>query len=52
VADFQGLNADIMTIRGFYKNKITRVLLVFLLSSVGGAIGNFISIAAIGAKLF
>jgi pheromone shutdown-related protein TraB len=51
VADFQGLNADIMTIRGFYKNKITRVLLVFFLASLGGAIGNFVSLAAIGAKL-
>jgi pheromone shutdown-related protein TraB len=51
VSDFQGLNSDIMSIRGFYKNKITRVLLVFFLASIGGAIGNFVSIAAIGAKL-
>ena len=52
VVDFQSLNADIMTIRGFYKNKITRVLLVFFLASLGGAIGNFVSLATIGAKLF
>jgi pheromone shutdown protein TraB len=51
VADFQGLNSDVMTIRGFYKNKITRVLLVFFFASIGGAIGNVISIATIGAKL-
>ena len=52
VSDFQGLNSDIMSIRGFYKNKITRVLLVFFLASIGGAIGNIVSIAAIGAKIF
>jgi pheromone shutdown-related protein TraB len=52
VSDFQSLNTDIMTIRGFYRNKITRVLLVFFLSSIGGAIGNFISIASIGSKVF
>jgi pheromone shutdown-related protein TraB len=52
VADFQNLNSDILTIRGFYRNKITKVLLVFFLASIGGAVGNFVSIATIGSKLF
>jgi pheromone shutdown-related protein TraB len=52
VSDFQSLNDDIMSIRGFYRNKVTRILLVFFLASVGGAVGNFISIATIGSKVF
>ncbi|MBP7263615.1 MAG: TraB/GumN family protein [Spirochaetia bacterium] len=43
VHDFQNLNKDISTVRGFYSNKVTHILLVFFLSSLGGAIGNFIA---------
>ena len=44
VADFQNLSADVGTLRGFYRNKVTHILLVFFLSSMGGAIGNFIAL--------
>ncbi|GAB1481969.1 TraB/GumN family protein [Treponema sp.] len=44
VSDVQNLSDDITSIRGFYRNRVTRALLVFFLSSLGGAIGNFISI--------
>ncbi len=44
VSDAEGLSDDITSLRGFYRNRITRTLLIFILSSLGGAIGNFISI--------
>jgi pheromone shutdown-related protein TraB len=44
VQDFERLSDDVMNIKGFYRNKVTHILLVFLLSSIGGMIGNFISL--------
>lgn len=44
VADVQNLSDDVASVRGFYRNRVTRALLVFFLSSLGGMIGNFISI--------
>jgi pheromone shutdown-related protein TraB len=44
VIDVENLSDDITSLRGFYTNRITRALLVFFLSSIGGMIGNFISI--------
>jgi pheromone shutdown protein TraB len=45
------LSGDIESLKGIYHNRITRALLVFLLSSVGGMIGNFISIPALAGLL-
>jgi pheromone shutdown-related protein TraB len=44
VSDVQNLSDDVTSVRGFYRNRVTRALLVFFLSSLGGMIGNFISI--------
>ena len=44
VRDFEHLHDDIASVRGFYRNRLTHVLVVFLLSSVGSAIGTFIGI--------
>jgi pheromone shutdown-related protein TraB len=44
VKDFQDLLEDTSSIRGFWKNKVTRILLVFFFSSLGGMIGNLIAI--------
>ncbi len=44
VQDFERLSDDVMSVKGFYKNKVTHILLVFFLSSIGGMIGNFISL--------
>ncbi|MDR2070328.1 MAG: TraB/GumN family protein [Treponema sp.] len=44
VIDTQTLSEDIGSLKGIYRNRITRALLVFFLSSLGGAIGNFIAI--------
>ncbi len=52
INDMEKLNDDVTSVKGFYKNRILRVLLVFFLSSVGGMIGNFISVPALFSQLF
>lgn len=52
VSDLENLSADGGTLKGFYKNRFLRVLLVFFLSSVGGAVGNFISVPTMITNLF
>ncbi len=44
VQDFENLNHDIASVRGFYTNRVTHVLLVFFMSTLGGAIGNLIAL--------
>jgi pheromone shutdown-related protein TraB len=44
VSDAQNIADDVSSLRGVYRNRITRALLVFFLSSLGGAIGNFIAL--------
>ncbi|MCL2265294.1 MAG: TraB/GumN family protein [Treponema sp.] len=47
VSDVQNMAEDTTSIKGVYRNRITRALLIFFLSTLGGAIGNFISFPAI-----
>jgi len=51
VSDVQNITEDATNIKGVYRNRILKALLVFFLSSLGGAIGNFISFPAIGGLL-
>jgi pheromone shutdown-related protein TraB len=44
VSDFERLQQDVATLKGFYWNRVTHILLVFFLSSMGGVIGNIIAI--------
>ncbi len=44
VRDFSSLQDDVQSVRGFYRNRITRVLLVFLFTSVGSSIATFIAL--------
>ncbi|MDR2048807.1 MAG: TraB family protein, partial [Treponema sp.] len=52
IGDASSINEDIGSLKGIYRNRITRALLVFLLSSIGGMVGNIISIPAIAAGFF
>jgi pheromone shutdown-related protein TraB len=52
VKDAETLTESITSIKGVYKNRITHVLLVFFLSSLGGMIGNLISIPSLAGILF
>jgi pheromone shutdown-related protein TraB len=51
VEDAQNISADVSSIKGFYRNRISRALLVFFLSSLGGIIGNIISIPSLAGLL-
>ncbi len=44
VKDFESLSEDILSIRGFWKNKVTKILLVVAFTNLGSAIGTFIAI--------
>jgi len=51
VEDMEHLADDASSLKGLYKNRIGRVLLVFFLSSLGGSIGNFIAVPALIGSL-
>ncbi len=44
VKDFERLSEDIISIRGFWKNKITRILLVVVFTNLGSSLGTFVAI--------
>ena len=52
VEDMEKLNEAFSSLKGIYKNRISRVLLVFFLSSLGGTIGNFIAVPTLISGLF
>ncbi len=43
VGDFDHLRSDTTSLRGWWRNRVTRVLLVFLFSTVGSAIGTYLA---------
>ena len=44
VIDFENLQDDIHSFRGFWRNKITRILLVVVFTNLGSSAGTFIAI--------
>ncbi len=44
VEDFERLTEDITSLKGFFRNRVTHVLLVFFFSNIGGMVGNFIAL--------
>ena len=44
VIDLENINTDILSLKGWYRNRVTRILLVFFLSSVGSSVGTFLAI--------
>jgi pheromone shutdown-related protein TraB len=44
VSDLETLAQDVASLKGFYRNRVTKILLIFFLSSIGGMIGNFIAL--------
>lgn len=43
VSDIETLHDDVSSLKGWYKNRVLKVLLVFFLSSLGSAIGTFVA---------
>ncbi|MGD2129073.1 MAG: TraB/GumN family protein [Lysobacterales bacterium] len=48
VSDLENLRFDITTVKGWFRNPATRILLVFLLSNLGSAIGTWVA----GLRIF
>jgi pheromone shutdown-related protein TraB len=44
VRDFEHLPNDILTIKGFWKNKVTRILLVVVFTNLGSTFGTLVAI--------
>ena len=51
VKDFEMLPEDIVTLKGFWRNKITRILMVVVLTNLGSSLGTFVAIPLM-AKVF
>ena len=47
VKDLQSLPEDILSIRGFWRNKVTRILLVVVFTNLGSSIGTFVAFPVI-----
>lgn len=43
VGDFGRLRSDTTTLKGWWKNRVTRTLLVFLFSTIGSAVGTYVA---------
>ncbi len=52
VKDFESLPEDILTAKGWWHNQVTRILLVFVLSSLGASLGTFIGYGWLIKTLF
>ena len=51
VVDFENLSQDVTSVRGFLRNRVTHILAVFFLSSVGSAIGTFVGLSFLTSLL-
>jgi len=52
VGDFASLRADVTTVRGWYRNRVARTLLVFFGGTLGSALGTWLAGARILSRLF
>lgn len=44
VKDLENLSSDILSVKGFWRNKVTRILLVVVFTNLGSSIGTFAAI--------
>ncbi|MFC7319685.1 TraB/GumN family protein [Halobacillus campisalis] len=42
VKDFETLSDDVSSVKGFWDNKVTRILLIIVLANIGSSLGTFI----------
>ncbi|MCM3707266.1 MULTISPECIES: TraB/GumN family protein [Cytobacillus] len=42
VRDFETLTGDVFSVKGFWRNKVSRILLIVVLSNLGSSLGTFI----------
>ena len=51
VHDMEALQDDVTSLRGWYRNRISRILLVFFFSSLGSSVGTFYALPRISLLL-
>jgi len=44
VKDFESLGDDILSVKGFWRNKVTRVLLVVVFTNLGSTLGTAVAL--------
>ncbi|MFO7785761.1 MAG: TraB/GumN family protein [Thermodesulfobacteriota bacterium] len=44
VRDFENLSGDLSSVKGFWRNKISRILLVVVFTNIGSSLGTFVAI--------
>ncbi|MFW6335280.1 MAG: TraB/GumN family protein [Desulfosalsimonas sp.] len=44
VADLEDLPTDILSIKGFWRNKVTRILLIVVFANIGSSVGTFVAL--------
>jgi pheromone shutdown protein TraB len=52
VADLEEIPKAIGTVKGFWMNPVTRILLVVVLANLGSSLGTFIAGSWIAARIF
>ncbi len=52
MGDFASLRRDIAETRGWWHNKVARIFLIFFLTSIGGALGNYLTLPGIIGQFF
>lgn len=43
IGDFNRLRSDTTTLKGWWNNRVTRILMIFILSTLGSAIGTYVA---------
>ncbi|MCF8110484.1 MAG: TraB/GumN family protein [Desulfobacteraceae bacterium] len=44
VADLEDLPTDILSVKGFWRNKVTRILLIVVFANIGSSVGTFVAL--------
>ncbi len=52
VADFERLQQDILSVRGFWRNSVTRILLVVILANLGSSVGAYLAMPILTKLIF
>lgn len=52
VRDFSRLRHDVASVKGWWRNRVSRTLLVFLFATIGSAVGTWVAGLRIAGKLF
>jgi pheromone shutdown protein TraB len=52
VQDLHNVSEDILSLKGFFKNRLLRIIMVVFMANIGASLGTFIAGAGIIRNLF